>query len=218
MEKLLLILALTIFSMTPFRINAQGNDDFEALMRRKRTTSNSSNYEITTIEVAAIVSSTNYSYSSSGSYVSFTPDYNSLGNTLATLQRRYDNNYDRVSREYTKLNNLELININNKKTLSDYKIAIFAYVDTKGKDINLGYDQNADWLINYICKPFHVPSIKEEIKMLQSINREINRLKREQPDTFHHSKRYQEITEALGKLQNCPTSEISQLVWNYGLQ
>jgi hypothetical protein len=205
--KKLIVLIILLYTKSMF-----SQETIQELLDRKNAVS--INYEITSYDLVIVQNSYTISYSQNN-YNRFQPDLSFHNNVLQTLQARYDYNYNRVSGEYTRLWHLELINETNKAIFKDYKDVISRNVDTK--DVNWGIDANADAWITYITQPFNVESIKNEIKLLQKINAEINRIKRTDPDNFYKSKRYTEMAEVLNKLKSCSISEISNIAWKYGL-
>jgi hypothetical protein len=144
------------------------------------------------------------------SYQSYEP-YVSTGNIMATLQARYDRNSKIISQEWGKLLNLELINVYNKQTLDLHKKEINAGMKNCRDDLSKQYI--ADQWIEYVTQTFRVPSIKNEIKLLQSCYKELNRIKQNDPDNYIYSKRYKAINKVLNRLESCPTSEINSLSW-----
>jgi hypothetical protein len=165
-------------------------------------------YEYT--EILAYSIEITYS-SASGYYQPYSP-YMSYGNALATMQARYDKNHAIISKEWGKLLSLELINITNKSTLKQYQETISAQVKMNCKG-DLGNQAYADGWIEYITQIFRIQTIKDEILLLQSCQRELNRIKYKDPDNYIYSKRYKSIMKTLDLLKNCSTSEIKYLSW-----
>lgn len=169
---------------------------------------------------ATYITAVNYSIkiSYSGSNYSYSkPYYNTQHYAQATLQARYDYNHQWCSNEYWAVKDLTLVNASNRATLSNYKNQRLPWVYNAIKTWNLGVDQNAHTIINYCCEIFSYKAIKDEISILRAINGEIHRLKRTLPGEYHLSKRYQELSTVLTKLNGCSPSEINTLAWNYGL-
>jgi hypothetical protein len=158
-----------------------------------------------------------FSYSSSGSYSHYSPYY-STGNTLATLQARYDYYHSVISIEYYKLKDLNLINKKNKETLLSFQNNRLSWIYKACSTWDLSNSTNSNYIINYCCEIYSYPSIKNEISLLSSINSEINRLKRDYPGEYHKTERYKELGIVMDKLTNCSISEIGQMSWDYGLK
>lgn len=166
------------------------------------------------------ITAVNYSIkiSYSGSSYSYSKPYSSTQHyAQATLQARYDYNHQWCSNEYWAVKNLTLVNASNRATLNNYRNQRLPWVYNAIKTWNLGVDQNAYTIINYCCEIFSYPAIKDEISILKAINGEIHRLKRTLPGEYHLSKRYQELSVVLTKLNGCSPSEINTIAWNYGL-
>lgn len=165
-------------------------------------------YEYT--EILAYSIEISYS-SSNGFYQPYSP-YVSYGNALATMQARYDKNHAIISKEWGKLLSLDLINITNKATLKQHQETISAEIKMNCKG-DLGNQAYADGWINYVTQTFRIPSIKDEILLLQSCQSELNRIKYKDPDNYLYSTRYKSIMKTLDLLKNCSTSEIKNLSW-----
>lgn len=151
-------------------------------------------------------------YSTSGSYKP-TTIYDFYGNALSTLQARYDQNRKVIEEEYGRVWYLELINKSNKATLNKYKSTIKAEIDAKAGYADFSKSSVTDSWVNFISQPFRISSIKDEIKLLQSCQKELNRIKYQDPDNYIYSKRYKSIAQTLEKLKTCSSSEIKNLSW-----
>lgn len=153
-----------------------------------------------------------FSFSSNGTYQPYKP-YISSQNILATLQARYDYNYDRVSTEWGKILNLKLVNSENKKLFMELQTTINTYVKTNSSNVDWSsYTTTESWL-NFITQPYQVASIKNEIALLQSCKVELDRIKYKDPDNFLYSKRYRSIQKTLDLLKSCGINEIKNLSW-----
>ena len=78
---------------------------------------------------------------------------------------------------------------------------------------DLGNETNTSNIRNYCCEIYSYSSIKNEITLLQSCQKELDRIKYKDPDNYLYSKRYQSIMKTLYKLKNCSASEIAELSW-----
>ena len=154
----------------------------------------------------------NYS-SSSGSYEPWSPNLGFYSNAMAQLQARYDRNFNSLSKEYSKLKDLKLINYSNQSTLNNYRDERLYYIKNSISRWDLTNDSKYLKGREYICKIYSYPSIKNEILLLQSCQKELNRIKYKDPDNFLYSTRYQSIMKTIEKLKNCSTSEIEELSW-----
>ena len=154
----------------------------------------------------------NYS-SSSGSYEPWSPNLGFYSNAMAQLQARYDRNFNSLSKEYSKLKDLKLINYSNQSTLNNYRDERLYYIKNSISRWDLTIDSKYLQGRKYICEIYSYPSIKNEILLLQSCQKELNRIKYKDPDNFLYSKRYQSIMKTIEKLKNCSTSEIEELSW-----
>ena len=151
--------------------------------------------------------------SSSGSYQPFSPDLDFYGNAMAQMQARHDRNFKSLSNEYFKLKDLKLINYSNNSTLNNYRAERLNWVKRAIESSDVGNESNTSKIRNYCSAIYSYPSIKNEILLLQSCQKELNRIKYKDPDNFLYSKRYQSIMKTLEKLKNCSTSEIQELSW-----
>lgn len=146
-----------------------------------------------------------------------TPNYNLLGSTLSKLQARYDRGFDAVKFEWEKLRDLNMINYYTNSKVNDYRKQVSAWLELNGSKIDYGYGDNASRVVNYITGVYKIPGVKDELKLLQSINREIKRLKSQNPDGFHNSTRYKEIMNVISELRNCNISDFGDIAYKYGL-
>lgn len=157
-----------------------------------------------------------FTYTSTGTYSPYVPQI-TYQDALRTMQARYDYNHARVSTEYFKFKDLQLINVHNKKTLADYKTQRLDWVYNAGSTWDLGETENAEKILAYCCEIYTYASIKQELSLLQAVYREVLRLKTKDPDNFYKSDRYKTLGEVLNKLANCELSELGQLAWDNGL-
>ena len=153
-----------------------------------------------------------YSYST-GSYQPYSPDMNFYGNALAQMQARYDRNHAILSKEYYKLKDLNLINVNNKTTLNNYRANRLNWIYNAISTWDLGNESNTSNIRNYCCEIYSYTGVKNELNLLQSCQIELNRIKYKDPDNFLYSKRYNSIMKTLEKLKNCSVEEIKNLSW-----
>lgn len=164
-----------------------------------------------TYEYIQILSySINVTYSETGNYKP-----NSAYGVAHTLQARFDQNFEIVEQEYSKLWSLELINNSNKATLNKYKSTIKVEIDTKAGHADFSNSSVTDSWVNFISQPFRISSIKDEIKLLQNCQSELIRIKYNDPDNYIYSKRYKSIAKTLEILENCDPSEIKKISWEY---
>jgi hypothetical protein len=211
MKKALLAILTGLVSQIAF---SQEKDDALLSALNNRTT----NYNITSIDLTIIEQSVNYYYINNTYNSNYGAGANGFyGNVLATKQAQYDYNYKRVSQEYGKLLRLELINIPNQTWLNKNRKIIQNYVQTNSSNVDFGNDANAESYIEYITQVYKVESIRDEIKLLHSINNELIRIKNKDPDNFYKSERYTELGKALSELRDCEMGGISKIAWKYGL-
>ncbi|MCB9336147.1 MAG: fibrobacter succinogenes major paralogous domain-containing protein [Flavobacteriales bacterium] len=182
------------------------------LLGNKRTFSQYSasylSYEYTEI----LVYSLSITYTVSDNYYPYTRT-SFYANSLASSQSRYDYNHNIVSTEYGRLWNLELINNSNKTILAKYKAMIKNEIDVNSTHADFSKESITQEYISFISQPFNVPSIKDEIKLLQSCQTELNRIKYKDPNNYIYSKRYKAISKTLELLENCEPSQINNLSW-----
>lgn len=146
------------------------------------------------------------------------PPYYQSGNILAARQAKFDYYYNLVNSAYSKVYYQELINKKNKVELQNWKNQINNYVKRKLNNIDWSVQANfATKVREYFFNIYKRENIKKELILLQNINKELNRLKREFPGSFHKTDRYYELLSAIGTLKNCNPSEIGNISFKYGL-
>lgn len=160
-----------------------------------------------------LIHSISFSYSYDNTYSYSRPSF-SYGDVLSTLQARYDANLATISKEYNKLKDLELINKHNKTFLLQYKNQRLPWVKNS-LSYDLGQESITQQILANICEIYSIPSIKNEIRLLQKCNYEIMRIQYEDPNDYPTSKRYQSISKVLEKLSTCKENEIEGLNWEY---
>lgn len=150
---------------------------------------------------------------SGGSYNSYNSYYGNESRTANILQARLDANRKWLSEEYGKLKYAEFVNPYNKTLhrnwLRDYEDDI-----RNAGHYDLSNNRTAERFVSeYIGKFFNISTIKAEIELLKSLNSELYRIQREDPNNYIYSKRYKAINETLRKLETCDGCDISKLSW-----
>jgi hypothetical protein len=132
--------------------------------------------------------------------------------SMAMMQERYDRGYYYVRSEIEKVINLKLINKNNISLLETFKNKRMplwrSYSNADLTKANVVQD-----CINGIVDIYKFRAIIDEIKLLQSCNSELNRIKARDPDNYIYLKRYKAISITLNNLENCMTTDIINLSW-----
>ncbi len=113
---------------------------------------------------------------------------------------------------------MSLINTENKGRHSKLLESLNATAkDPKTSKIDWSDDAITESYVKYYTSAFDDAYIKDEISMLQNLDKEINRIKLKDPDGFYKSERYMELGKALEELKICGATEIGKLAWKYGL-
>ena len=150
----------------------------------------------------------------------FQPDYQSLSNTLSTLQARYDRNHGMINQAWGKVKYCKLINRQNNRKMRNKDTEINNYLVRNNHFRHVDWARNRDFAIrvcNYFTNIFEDSYVKAELKMLQIVNTEMRRLKRTYPDDFYRKQRYLDISKALKELENCSRTEIPNIASRYHL-
>ena len=132
---------------------------------------------------------------------------------MASLQERYDMGYYYVKSELSKVINLKLVNKTNSTYLDFFKKARMPYWKSIS-NADLTKNEVVQSCIDNIVDLYKInPSIVDELKLLQSCNNELSRIKFKDPDNYIYSRRYKSIAMVLLELENCPIDKIKSLSW-----
>lgn len=148
---------------------------------------------------------------------SYSPSYSdSYYFAIRSRQAAYNAGRETVQNElyklYYTLDDI-LISKCNRPKYNNFVAEVKAKANTWGS-WDLSYRQNVDALVNYITQIYNWESIKAEIKLVQSCDEELNRIKSTNPDDYIYSKRYKAICKTMQLLENCTTTgEIYNLSW-----
>ncbi|MGB1169502.1 MAG: hypothetical protein ACPH3L_09055 [Flavobacteriaceae bacterium] len=156
-------------------------------------------------------------YYSNNTFKDYYRPYYSPGNALAAMQAKFDYNFNLVNSAYSKVLYQEFLNPGNKSKLSAWKKKVEAQA-RKVSNVNWGRQSSyALKLRAYFLDIYNKESVKNELLLLQEINKEMNRLKRTFPGRFHKTDRYNELLLALKALKTCKSYEISDISYKFGL-
>lgn len=132
--------------------------------------------------------------------------------SMAMMQERYDRGYNYVRSEIEKVINLKLINKNNISLLETFKNKRMPLWRSYS-NADLTKENVVQDCINGIVDIYKFRDIIAEIKLLQSCNSELNRIKARDPDNYIYLKRYKAISITLNNLENCNSNDIINLSW-----
>lgn len=133
--------------------------------------------------------------------------------SMAMMQERYDRGYYYIRSELGKVLELKLINKENNDYLTGFKQARMPYWRSIS-NADLTKQEVVQSCINNIVDIYKLnTSIVDELKLLQSCNYELNRIKYKDPDNYLYSKRYKAISKVLFELENCTRDKIKYLSW-----
>ena len=171
---------------------------------------------ISSYDIKIVQQSININYYNNSFRDSYSPYY-SPGNVMAAMQAKFDYNYNLVNSAYNKVLYQEFLNPGNKLKLSDWK----KKVETQARKVsNVNWGRQSSYALKlraYFLDIYDKESVKNELLLLQEINKEMNRLKRTFPGRFHKTDRYNEILLALKALKTCKSNEISDISYKFGL-
>ena len=147
----------------------------------------------------------------------FTPDFNMIADVLSRMQARYDYNHEILTTEYRKLLNLQLVNSWNQSFLVEQRKKVTAWLEKNYTQIDISEPANFENVLTIITVLFKMDSIAEELKLLNKINKEIERLKLADPDNFYKSARFEDMKKALNKLKSYDRMKVGEIAVEYGL-
>jgi hypothetical protein len=121
-----------------------------------------------------VTSSANYTYVG----IQYQPDYNwatpntwnTIQNGLSALTAMYERGFGICNREYTKLRDLQLINVYNKNALLAHQKEIDAWADVNFSKYDLSKQENVNSIVNYFTGIYKIPTIRDEIRLLNELN------------------------------------------------
>ncbi len=145
------------------------------------------------------------------------PNYSILSNTLASMQARFDRGYNNVRYEWLKLKDLNMINNQTNAAVTNYRNQVSAWFDVNGAKVDWGYGDNASRVIKFITGVYDLLGVKQELKLMKSIDKEIKRLKSVDPDGFHNSNRYKDMLNVIYEMRSCNVNEFGNIAYRYGL-
>jgi hypothetical protein len=132
--------------------------------------------------------------------------------SMAMMQERYDRGYNYVRSELDKVLSLKLINKENLSMLERFKKNHMPFWRSIS-NADLTKQEVVQNCINDITDIYKFRDIIAEIKLLQSCNTELNRIKARDPDNYIYLKRYKAISLTLDNLENCISNDIINLSW-----
>lgn len=140
---------------------------------------------------------------------------------LSTLQGRHDYYKRMVSDAWGSIRKFALINNYNNGVISkDLKEVEDWFAQNRYMLSQVDWARNGSYaenITNWISYTYDRPTIKSEVKLLNSINAEYNRLKNQYPDDFYKKPRYNELGLVLKLLESCDSDKIGELAMKYGL-
>ena len=159
-----------------------------------------------------IKNSYNYQYYNN-KYKTYTPysiDWNNSGR-----QTRYDWVVDILRVENNKFINLTLINQQNVSNLSNFHKATAEAVKAYNK-VDFSIWDNYIKALNYITQFLNVPTVRDEIIVLQKIDMQLSLLKQKDPDNYYTSEKFYKLVSLMNEIYNCSRTEISAVAYKYG--
>lgn len=152
----------------------------------------------------------------------YIPDFYSLSGSLQARQDRYDYYRGLIENAWYDVTHFELINESNNSWFQKQANTVDNYMKANSQVISqVDLSVNGDYaikLVNYITSPFSFDKdVRTEIKLLQAIEREYSRLKRDYPDDFYKRERYKELGLVIEEIRTCEPSQIGSIGMLYGL-
>lgn len=143
---------------------------------------------------------------------SWEPDFSAIERAMAASQARYDRGFNIVQQEYQRYINLQLINEGNIKLLEQLREIMNPTI--KGYySWDWSNADNVNNAIKYITSIYKYKTISKELVILNSCYDELSRIKKQDPDNYIYSKRYESIIKTLKILETCSMEEMENLSW-----
>ncbi len=108
--------------------------------------------------------------------VKYQPDYlssnniNYLRDVYESSQSSYDKGHAICSREYFKLLNLKLINVDNQKSLESYRKVIVEWTNANFKHVDFSLQSNINKVLDHYNRIYEIKSIKDELRLLKDLD------------------------------------------------
>jgi hypothetical protein len=159
-------------------------------------------YSQVSIEYLNIVtSSANYTYVG----IQYQPDYNwatldtwnTLQNGLSARTSMYERGWGICNREYNKLMDLQLINVENKKALLAHQREVKAWADVNFSKYDLAEEKNVSSFLNYFTWIYKLPKIRDEIRLLNEINGAYQFIVSSDPNKINKGQLFEELNTVL---------------------
>ena len=154
----------------------------------------------------------NYQYYNN-KYKTYNPysiDWNNSGK-----QTRYDWVVDILRVENNKFINLTLINQQNVANLNSFHNDIAAGVKAFNK-VDFSIWDNYIEALNYITQFLNIPTVRDEIMVLQKIDVQLFLLKEKDPNNYYTSEKFYKLVSLMNEIYSCPRTEISAVAYKYG--
>jgi hypothetical protein len=159
-------------------------------------------YSQVSIEYLNIVtSSANYTYVG----IQYQPDYNwatldtwnTLQNGLSARTSMYERGWGICNREYNKLMDLQLINVENKKALLAHQREVESWADVNFSKYDLAEEKNVSSFLNYFTWIYKLPKIRDEIRLLNELNGFHQFIVTSDPNKVNKGQLYEELNTVL---------------------
>lgn len=145
------------------------------------------------------------------------------GSVLATKQAQYDVALQEINAVYSQMSKLQLLNKSNRKQLNDYRDKYFKEIADDAAKLDLSIDSNKNWAIKAFKTPvLDSKYIRNEIKILNRIGKEINFLEYDAPRFNKEqigdiNERKKNVVNFLIEWENVDPDNAQQLLKNYKL-
>lgn len=174
-----------------------------------------SGYGQVSIDILNILTtSANYTYVG----IQYQPDYNwATPNTWNTIQNglsartaMYERGWGICNREYQKLMDLQLINVENKKALLAHQREVKSWADVNFRKYDLSEQQHVNSFLNYFTWIHNLPTIRNEIRLLNEISGFYQFIAASDPNKIDKGQLFEELNTILSEMRYWSSEQLSR--------
>lgn len=172
-------------------------------------------YGQVSIEILNILTtSANYTYVG----IQYQPDYNwatpntwnSIQNGLSARTAMYERGWGICNREYQKLMDLQLINVENKKALLAHQREVKSWADVNFRKYDLSEQQHVNSFLNYFTWIHKLPTIRNEIRLLNEISGFYQFIAASDPNKIDKGQLFEELNTILLEMRYWSSEQLSR--------
>jgi hypothetical protein len=161
-----------------------------------------------------VTSSANYTYVG----IQYQPDYNwtspdtwnTIQNALSARTAMYEQGFGICNREFIKLRDLQLINIENKKALLAHQKEVEDWGNLYFSKYDLAEQENVNFVLNIFTSIYKLPRIRDEIRLLNEINAGYQFIVAADPNKINKGELYQELNTILSEMRFWNSEQLSR--------